>query len=249
MLGSAVVDQLLGQGAEVRILSRRRPGILPPGCEHIELDLADETGGLNRGLASALEGVGTVVDAANNTARPGPVMIDGSRRLISACRPAGVDHFVGVSIVGCEKVGLPYYRAKTRQEELVRQSPVGWSLLRATQFHELIDGLFRACARFRLLPGGRAPLQPVAAAVAAAKLASVATGQPLNSTSELTGPEPRSLGDLARQWRAASGRGGLIVPIPLLGRTGRAVSAGAFTGAAGLDSGPTFGEWLKAHRA
>jgi len=245
-LGSAVVEELLGRGESVRILSRNRPQSLAPGSEHIEFDLSAEDGGRTSAFGEALNGARTVIDAANNPVRPGPVMLEGSGRLIDACGPAGVEHFVGVSIVGCEKVGLGYYRAKARQEGLVRESPIGWSLLRATQFHELIDGAFTAAARFRLLPGGSAPLQPVAAATVAAELALIATGEPLNDATQLVGPERQTLGDLAAEWKSATGRRGLRVPVPLIGRTVRAIAAGAFADGSATGAGPGFATWLAA---
>ncbi len=243
-LGSAVVERLLESGESVRILSRSRPRSLAPGCEHLEFDLSAEDGGRTAGIASALSGARSVIDAANNSVRPGPVMLRGSARLIDACGPAGVEHFVGISIVGCERVGLGYYRTKTRQEELVRQSRVGWSLLRATQFHELLDGAFAAAAKFRLLPGGGARVQPVAAATVAAELASIARGGPLNGAAEVIGPKPQTLGDLALEWKAATSRRALRVPLPLVGRTGRAVAAGALTESAATGGGPDFRTWL-----
>ncbi len=164
-----------------------------------------------------------------------------------------------MSILGCEQVGLGYYKAKARQEELVRKSPVGWSLLRATQFHELIDGAFSASARFGMLPGGSAPLQPIAAETAAAELASIALGKPLNDSRQIAGPERHALGGLAREWKRATGRRGAVVPIPLIGRTGRALAAGAFTlpsdegpwrtdgGRPHEGQGPDFSAWLDRH--
>lgn len=243
-LGSALVEGLLARGERVRILSRRPPASLATGCEHLSVDLSATDGGRPGGLASALEGVRTVVDAANNSTRPGPVMLDGSERLIAACGATGVGHFVGVSIVGCEKVGLSYYKAKTRQEQLVQGSPVGWSLLRATQFFELIDSAFASSAKFGLLPGGSAPLQPIAAATVAAELASITLDEPLTGIRQIAGPRSETLGDLANQWKRAAGRRGAVLPLPLIGRTGRALAAGAFTLPAGVGCGQSFQEWL-----
>ena len=245
-LGSAVVDELVARGEPVRVLSRNRPENMAAGVDHVRFDLASEDGGLPGGPVSALEGTDTVIDAANNPVRPGPVMLDGSRRLIAACGPAGVAHFVGVSIVGCEQVALGYYRAKALQEQAVRESPVGWSLLRATQFHELIDSLFSSAARFRLLPGGRAPLQPVAAKVAAAELASIATGSPLNGGHQIAGRDQLTLGRMAELWKDATGRSAITVPVPLVGRSGKAIAAGAFTDQSAAGSGPGFEDWLDA---
>ena len=73
---------------------------------------------------------------------------------------AGVKHQVCISIVGCEQVPLPYYRVKVEQEKLARGSAVPVTVVRATQFHTLIADLFEGAAKYRLLPGGSARLQP-----------------------------------------------------------------------------------------
>jgi uncharacterized protein YbjT (DUF2867 family) len=51
---------------------------------------------------------------------------------------AGVRHHVCVSIVGCEQVPMSYFRLKAEQERLADRGPVPCSIVRATQFHELV---------------------------------------------------------------------------------------------------------------
>ena len=50
---------------------------------------------------------------------------------------AGSAH-VGVSIVGIDRVGIHYYKAKLAQEELIRRSGVPWTVVRATQYHPFL---------------------------------------------------------------------------------------------------------------
>jgi uncharacterized protein YbjT (DUF2867 family) len=65
---------------------------------------------------------------------------------------AGVSHVVFISIVGVDRnPHFPYYRAKLDAESVVERSPVPWTILRATQFHELLLGAGRFLDR---LPGG-----------------------------------------------------------------------------------------------
>lgn len=241
-LGSAVVGQLLERGERVRILSRRPPVALEPGCEHLSVDLSAAEADQPGGLVSALDGVRTVIDAANNSR--GSVMLQAGERLISACVTAGVHRFIGISIVGCEQAGLGYYKAKARQEEMLRESPVNWSLLRATQFHELIDGALASGARFGVLPGGPARLQPIAAGAAAESLAAIATDERPGQVTQISGPEIRTLGELARQWKRSTGSRAVVAPLPLIGKTGRAIAAGAFTLPSAAGSGPDFENWL-----
>ena len=125
-LGRHVTAELAERGHEVRVLSR--------SSQHYPVDLV--TG---RGLAAALDGCAVVVDASNASAprRATQVLVEGSRRLLAAEQRAGVSHHVGISIVGCERVPMGYYRVKAEQEQVIEHGPVPWSIVRATQFHEL----------------------------------------------------------------------------------------------------------------
>jgi len=64
-----------------------------------------------------------------------------------------------LSIVGIDRVGLGYYRAKQRQEALAMAGPVPASVLRATQFHEFTLQVSERGGRFggALLPKGPGP--------------------------------------------------------------------------------------------
>lgn len=234
-LGAAVAHALRERGHEVRVLSRSAP-------EH-RVDLA--TGA---GLAAALDGVQAVVNAANQPPNgKGPsVLVEGTRRLLAAGAAAGVAHHVDVSIVGCDRVPLGYYRIKTEQERVVEGGPVPFTIVRATQFHELVDAALTAVARARVLPVPRAAIQPIAAADAAAAIADAVEGEPRRGRLSVTGPEVRDARDLARAWRTARGRRAPVLPAPMPGRLGRALRAGALT-----DERPdvrattTFETWLQ----
>ncbi len=71
---------------------------------------------------------------------------------------------------------MGYFRVKAEQERVVSAGPVPWSLVRATQFHELVAGAPTAAARWRVLPVPRAALQTVAAGEVARVVAHVAEG-------------------------------------------------------------------------
>lgn len=240
VLGKAVVAMLAGRGDEVLALSRNAPAKLPAGAEHRRVDL---TGG--DGLAEALSGVDVVVDASNSNPRDaGPVLVDGAERLLRAGAAAGVGHHLGVSIVGCDKVPIAYYKVKVEQEEAIGAGPVPWSILRATQFHQLLDWGFGQAARLRLRPSGRSRLQPVEASVVAARLAEAAHAEPGGWLPEVAGPEVRTLAELSAAWRRARGRRLLPLRLPTVGRIGRPVGEGALCNPDAASGGPTFAEWL-----
>jgi uncharacterized protein YbjT (DUF2867 family) len=233
-LGAPLVAELRARGHTVRVLSRR--------SAEFPVDLT--TGA---GLGAGLAGCEVVVDASNNSSVRGAkaTLVDGTGRLLDAAAANGVGHLVCISIVGCERAPMGYYKVKTEQERLVSEGPVPWSIVRATQFHELVAWLFGTAARFRLLPSLRAKVQTVAAAEVAKAVAGVAEGAPLRRRFEVAGPEVLELRELARTWRTATGRRALLVPVVLPGRLGRALREGALTNEQPDVRGTiTFADWI-----
>jgi uncharacterized protein YbjT (DUF2867 family) len=213
-LGRHIVAELARRGHDVRALSR---------SSDYPVDLT--TGA---GLDKALDGCSVVVDASNAQRKAASVLVEGSGRLLAAEKAAGASHHIGVSIVGCDQVPIGYYKVKTEQERTVEQGPVPWSIVRATQFHELAASALAATARFRVLPALGLTLQTIAAADAALAIADVAEGEPRRRV-QAGGPEIVTLRELARTWREATGRRAALVPLPLPGKAGRALRAGALT--------------------
>lgn len=238
-LGARVVSELVARGDAVRILSRRPPTEPPPGASHHHVDLA--TG---EGLVEALEGVEAVVDAVNDSRHPDEVLVAGTRRLAAAEVDAGVGHHVAISIVGCDRLPVGYYRAKVAQEQAVAGSDVPWTLLRATQFHSLLAWALGAAERLRLRPTGRARLQPIDAPVVARRLAGAVHRGPSGRLPDIAGPEIATLTELSRAWRDNRGRATIPIRLPMVGRVGHALRDGALCDPAAATPGPTFEEWL-----
>lgn len=233
--GAPIADALEGAGHEVSRLSRRSQ-------EH-PVDLI--TGA---GLADALAGCECVVDASNANSRgkaAREVLVDGNRRLLEAEARSGVAHHICLSIVGIERVPIAYYRVKLEQEAVVRQSPVPWSIVRATQFHQLLDWAFGSLARVRILPAKEAPLQPVDPTDVASCVASVAAAAPRREIVTVAGPLAQPIADLARTWREARGKRAMLVPLPLIGAAGAGLRAGGLTDEAPDHRGEvTFTRWV-----
>lgn len=240
-VGGPIVDTLRAgapAGADVRVLSRS-------SAAH-PVDLV--TGA---GLDEALTGCDVVIHAANGSPRrPEPVLIDGTRRLVQACASAGVRHLVCVSIVGIEQVPSRYYRAKLAQEEIVKTAAgLPWTIVRSTQFHELIDVMLSALARWRLSPRSSARLQPVTAREAGEATAAAALNPQPGRTVTVGGPQRHDVSELARIWARARHRRGLPVALPIPGRVGRALRAGALACPHPDHSGSvSFESWLTPRR-
>jgi uncharacterized protein YbjT (DUF2867 family) len=242
-LGSLVVAELAARGDDVRAVSRNAPAVgkLPAGVVHMRADLAS-----GDGVRAALDGVEVVVDAANDRRRARDVLVDGTLRLVAAGAEAGVVHHVAISIVGCDRVSNAYYDAKVAQEEALASGTVPWSVLRATQFHSLLGGVFAVAERVRVLPTGRALLQPIDSPVVARRLADLVQAGPAGRVADLGGPQVETLTALAGSWRAHRRSRLLPLPIPSLGKGLRAMRDGGLTDPAAAAPGPTFAQWLAA---
>jgi uncharacterized protein YbjT (DUF2867 family) len=153
------------------------------------------------GLPEAMEGTEVVVDVANSPSFDSAVAWDfffnSGHNLFAAENAAGVRHHIALSVVGTEQLlDSGYFRAKLLQEQLVQESGLPYTILRATQFFEFINGIagFSTADQVVRLPPALA--QPVAADDVAETLAQIALRAPANGTVELAGPEPYRLSDV-----------------------------------------------------
>ncbi|MDM9555471.1 SDR family oxidoreductase [Pseudomonas asiatica] len=157
------------------------------------------------GLAEAMNGADVVVDVANAPSWEDQAVLDffetSTRNLLAAEKAAGVKHHVALSIVGSER--LPengYFRAKVAQEALIRQSALPYTILRATQFFEFVEGIAQAGTvgeEIRLSP---ALFQPLASDDVVAALIDVALAPPALGMLEVAGPEAAPLDELVRRF-------------------------------------------------
>lgn len=238
-LGAPVVRHLIDRGATVRVLSRNATEV-PAGVEHRRIDLA--TGA---GLAEALAGATVVIDAANSTKAADEVLVAGTRRLLEASAAAGVGHHLAISIIGIEQVPIKYYRVKLAQEEAIESGPVPFSILRASQFHQLVAMALAAAARFGIRPTGAAKVQPIDPELVADRLADAALAGPAGRLPHIAGPQVQTLSELSRAWATARGKHRLPLRVPSWGKMGKAVAAGALCDPAAATPGEDFEEWLR----
>src|SRR6185312_16566879 len=101
------------------------------------------------------------IDSSNTAAREEADIVDffgtTSRNLLDAEERAGVRHHVLLSIVGIDRGHhTAHYAGKLEQERLVSSSPIPWSIVRATQFHD-----FAAMVAGWAEQDGVAPIAPL----------------------------------------------------------------------------------------
>lgn len=240
--GHHVVDILEAQGHQVVPIARSH------GVDVI-------TG---EGLAEALEGVETIVDAATG---PSPeqaaateFFTTATRNLEEAGERAGVKRLVVVSIIGTDRFSAGYGVAKVAHERAALEGPIPVAVLRAAQFHEFVPQFLEWGNQDGVAYVPKMRTQLVAARTVAGALARMATGSaPVpgwtgSGFPEIAGPREESL-VAAATWFAA--RRGEPVRVEAVSNPSDPDSALYESGALlpGPDAilaGPTFEQWLEA---
>ena len=211
------------------------------------------------GLAEALAGVETVIDAATGASpEQGPAtdfFTASTRNLQQLGEQAGVQRIVVVSIIGVDRFTAGFLAAKRAHEKAMLAGPIPARILRAAQFHEFVaqvvdwgrqDGV-------SYVPNLRTQL--VAARTVAEALADLATapdsapaGTDAAPIAEIAGPREERFVEIARLLAARRGD-----PVRIEGVADPAdpdsdlYEQGALLpGPHATLAGPTFEEWLEA---
>ncbi len=237
-LGTEVVRRLRQRYAEVTPVSRRTGFDLVTGA----------------GVADAVARADVIVHAASHPLRYRAVDLDGTRRIIaSALRRDVPPHLVYVSIVGCDRNPYPYYRAKYACELALTRSGLGVTVVRATQFHPLVEALAGAVTLGPVALVPRMSFQSCDRGWVAEHLVDVAMGAPpvgYRRAVDLAGPEVVSLEDAVRRLRHRDARPvPRMLRLPVVGGALKAFAAGTnLPGPGSRTGGSSFGEWLEAGR-
>lgn len=215
-LGSLVVPKLRAAGVDVRVLTRN-----PTSPDEVAGDLTTDV---------TLPEADTIVHLAGS-AKGDDVK---ARNLVAAAR--GVSHLVYISVVGADRVPVRsgvdramfgYYAAKHEAEKIIAESGIPFTILRATQFHELMLRTAAALAKSPVVPAPAAHCQPIAAAEVAERLVELALGAPAGLVPELGGPRVYTMKEMFRGYLAAAGRRRLVLRVGAPGGAARAMRAGA----------------------
>ncbi|ASF11156.1 hypothetical protein NBRGN_070_00490 [Nocardia brasiliensis NBRC 14402] len=237
-LGRHVVDVLNEQGHEVVAFSRK---------DGVDI----ETGAA---LAAALAGVQVVIDASSTPSADKDIATEfftaAARNLHEAGRQAGVERLVVVSIIGIDNATGGYNAAKLAHERALAAGPLPVQILRAAQFHELVevmtqwgtqgDVAYLANMRTQLVAARTVAEALVELAVAPAP---AATGAPIP---EIAGPQPETMAGAARLLAARRGAATRIIESSDPANPDRETfeNGGLLAGAHATLAGPTFAEWL-----
>jgi uncharacterized protein YbjT (DUF2867 family) len=238
-VGRHVVEVLEADGHEVVPISRSH------GVDVITAE----------GVAEALEGVDTVVDAATG---PSPeedaateFFTTAARNLQTYGARAGVKGLIVVSIIGADRFGGGYGAAKVAHERAALEGPIPARILRAAQFHEFVEQLVdwgRHEDGASQVPRMRTQLVSArAVAEELARLATSATPAEDEPIREIAGPREERLAEMARLLAELRGDPERIEEVSDPDETTREVyeGGGLLPGPDAVLAGPTYRSWLE----
>ncbi len=155
------------------------------------------------GVAEAVAGVDTVVDVSNSPSWADDDVLNffttSTRNLLDAERAADVRHHVALSIVGADRTAESgYMRAKIAQEKEIVESGAPYSIVRATQFFEFVDGIADSMADGDTVRAPHGAFQPIAAADVATAVTRAAAADPVNGVVNIAGRKGKA-------WTTSSG--------------------------------------------
>ena len=207
------------------------------------------------GLAEVLVGANVVVDVSNSPSFADEDVLEffttSTNNLLAAEREAGVTHHVALSVVGSER--LPdsgYLRAKVAQEQLIEESGMPYSIVRATQFYEFAGRIADEATVDGTVTLSTGLMQPIAAADVSATVARVAAHEPINGTLEIGGPERMGQDEFIRTGLVAKGDPRTVVGDPEAPYFGtRLTGTELVPGHDAQLSTTSFADWLAAQTA
>lgn len=227
-VGRHLAARLAAAGHEVVVVSRGDPvkeALLTPGVTVVAADITDSVA-----LASAFSGCAAVAHCAGINREIGAqtyatVHVRGTETVIAASRAAGVTRLAMLSFLRARPDGpTAYHRSKWDAEQLVRQSGLTWTILKAGVIYgrgdHMLDHLshaFHTFPIFGLVGLKEQPVRPVAVADVARVLEAVVTGDARlgNRTLAVLGPEEMPLGVAVRRVARVTGRRPFFVRLPI----------------------------------
>src|SRR5919204_4661696 len=201
------------------------------------------------GVAAALNSADVVVDVSNSPSFEDAAVLKffetSTTNLLAAEAAAGVGHHVALSIVGSDRApDSGYLRAKVAQEKLIRNSPIPYSIVRATQFFEFFERIADEGTDGNTVRIAPVLFQPIAAADVARAVCSVAVGGPLNGIVDVAGPEQFRFDEFIRLGLNARLDPRVVVSDPHARYFGAELSERALVPGAGSRLGETrFEDW------
>ena len=217
-LGRQVVRRLREVARTVRVLSRSAHEAAD-GIEYVTGDLV--TG---EGIDAAVDGAAIIVHCAGSSKGD-----EGkARTLVRAAGRAGAPHLVFISVVGADRILVVsgadramfgYFAAKLAAEQVVADSGLPWTTVRATQFHDAIFMTARQLAKLPVIPAPAGfRFQPIDAGEVADRLVELALSTPAGLAPDMAGPRVYEMTALLRGYLQARRKHRPILPVRFPGQ-------------------------------
>ncbi|MDQ6423464.1 NAD(P)H-binding protein [Paenibacillus sp. LHD-117] len=124
-----------------------------------------------------------------------------TRNLLAAEATAGVSYHVALSVVGTERLlQSGYFRAKMAQEELIQNSNIPYTIVRATQFFEFVGGIADVATEGETVRVSSALMQPIVSDDVAAAVADFTLEAPVNGIVDVAGPDQIRMDEFIRAY-------------------------------------------------
>lgn len=225
-IGQNLIRRLSVEGHKVRTLIR--PAAYSPQLPRgVPVEAAISSMNDPRGLRAALVGVEMVYHLAGvHWEDPAPNLrsteVEGTRQLLEAAQDAGVERLVYLSQIGADQLSAyPLLRAKGLAEDLVRHSPIPFTIIRSGLVYGQSDHFTTTIAKLLALSPGILPMpgdgtslvQPLwIEDLVSCLIWSLNLEDVYNETIEIGGPEFLSVRQVINEIMAATGARRILLP-------------------------------------
>ncbi|MGZ5426952.1 MAG: SDR family oxidoreductase [Thermoanaerobaculia bacterium] len=200
-VGSQVVRELLGKGADVSVLTRDPKKPLPPGVRAVAGDLLDPV--TVRSAFAGMDGVFLLNALGTTECHEGLMAVNGARM-------AGVKKVVYLSVHRVDEAPhLPHFGAKLPVEAALKASGIPFTILRPNNFFQNDTWYKDAMLGYDVYPQpfgdvglSRVDVRDIAEAAAIALTGGAANGETVN----LVGPDVLTATATAATWGGVLGR-------------------------------------------
>jgi NADH dehydrogenase len=226
VIGEAAVTELVKQGYDVRLLTRKAADDArqwPTGVEAWAANICD----LND-LKGCAEGCDLVLHVAGIVEESPPALtyesvnVEGTRNIVREAERSRVGRFIFISSLGAEAGTSAYHRSKRRAEEVVRGFAGGWIILRPGNVYgpgddvlSLLLTMVRTLPVIPVIGSGDEKFQPIwVEDLTAAISESVRRTDLHGRVLELAGEERTSINEILDRLAEITGRDPARIPIP-----------------------------------
>ncbi|MGG3467387.1 NAD(P)H-binding protein [Neobacillus pocheonensis] len=242
-LGSALLNHLKGSDYKIKMTSRRKP----EGTEDFEWVYSDLLSG--EGLDEAVKDVDVIIHAATSPMKNSRLIeVLGLERFLGKLQH--IKHFIYPSIVGIEEIPFKYYKLKYEAEELLKNSSIPFTIVRATQFHGFVESLLLSKPLFKryVIPGSM-KFQSVDVDDFATYLIDFIHKGPQGRTDDFGGPEIMLLREMPEQKIKINNETNKVLSIPLAGKLYKSFVDGKNTNCNQKTGRITFEQYLRNKKA